>query len=383
MEYTTANLQNIYRKRTGKRMRLSSYDRTGGNDDFICISPGDTVTFAAITGTAVITHFWCTLGNIPTGNTDGSIGHEQFNVRKVVLKAYWDNEINPSVQAPLGDFFGMGHGITKNFVSEPLQMSPEDGHGLNCWFPMPFHQQARFTITNDCQTTLRFYFYLDYELVPSLPEDTLYFHAIWNRECPTTGITPADRSSHKEWTFGGPKDKNTTGDGNYIILDTEGNGHYVGCNINIHNLNPSVLWDWFGEGDDMIFIDGEPWPPTLHGTGTEDYINCAWSPTQEQCAPWHGIILSGDKLYKGKITYYRYHIQDPIIFNNSIKVTIEHGHNNMRSDDWSSTAYWYQTEPHKPHKEILPVEKRLPISESEFWWSGTIEYEKNTDRFLD
>ena len=133
--------------------------------------------------------------------------------------------------------------------------------------------------------------------------------------------------------------------------------------MNIHNLRDTSKWDWPGEGDDMIFIDGESWPPQLHGTGTEDYVNMAWCPTQEYHAPYHGIILPGKDNWKDKITYYRYHIQDPVMFEKSIRVTIEHGHNNHRSDDWSSTAYWYQTEPHKEFPKLPEVEKRLPFYE--------------------
>lgn len=90
-------------------------------------------------------------------------------------------------------------------------------------------------------------------------------------------------------------------------------------------------------------------------------------------APYHGLILGGKDNWKGKITYYRYHITDPVMFEKSIKVTIEHGHANHRSDDWSSTAYWYQTEPHKAFEEILPVEKRLPVEEGSFQWEGELE----------
>ena len=151
-------------------------------------------------------------------------------------------------------------------------------------------------------------------------------------------------------------------------MEAKGNGHYVGANINIHNLNKTALWDWPGEGDDMFFIDGEPWPPRLHGTGTEDYVNMAWCPTQNYSAPYHGLILGGEDNWKGKITYYRYHIQDPIVFDKSIKATFEHGHNNNRSDDISSTAYWYQSEPHMKFPKLLPVEKRLPIDEERWRW---------------
>jgi hypothetical protein len=111
----------------------------------------------------------------------------------------------------------------------------------------------------------------------------------------------------------------------------------------------------------MIFIDGEEWPPSLHGTGTEDYFNTAWSPQQEYSAPYHGITLSGGDNWSGQISLYRFHVEDPITFERSIRVTIEHGHANKRSDDYSSVAYWYQQEPHKPYT-IAPVDQRVPRS---------------------
>ena len=96
-----------------------------------------------------------------------------------------------------------------------------------------------------------------------------------------------------------------------MILDQQGNGQYVGCVLNIDVTDRQVN-DWYGEGDDMIFIDGEPWPPRLHGTGTEDYFNTAWCPTQEYCSPYHGVILSGGPNWADRVTLYRYHIEDPI-----------------------------------------------------------------------
>jgi hypothetical protein len=145
-----------------------------------------------------------------------------------------------------------------------------------------------------------------------------------------------------------------------VILEAEGKGHYVGCNMNVHNLRQTQRFNWYGEGDDMIFIDGEKLP-SLIGTGTEDYYGMSWCPTQEYCAPYYGLPLPGsDKNWNGKVTWYRYHILDPIYFEKSIKVTIEHGHANKRSDDYSSTAYWYQTEPHKKFKVLPPVQERLP-----------------------
>jgi hypothetical protein len=144
-----------------------------------------------------------------------------------------------------------------------------------------------------------------------------------------------------------------------LVASLRSEGHYVGCNINYHNLRSTEEWNWYGEGDDMIFIDDELFPPSLHGTGTEDYFNTAWSPTQSYAAPYHGITMPGGPNWSGKISLYRFHIEDPVCFRKSIRVTIEHGHNNHRSDDISSTAYWYQTEPHQPF-DLLPVAQRLP-----------------------
>ncbi|MDO4272202.1 MAG: DUF2961 domain-containing protein [Eubacteriales bacterium] len=358
-----ASLSTIAVARDSKRMRESSYDRSGGNDDRVHIQPGETFTICDIKAAGCINHIWFTLAN-------DDVTEVKYYLRKSVLRFYWDGEEEPSVLAPTGDFFGMGHGMSKNFVSEPLQMSPEDGKGFNCWFPMPFGSQARMTITNESDRELLLYYYVDYEVYQSLPEEMLRFHAKWHREMPTQGVDESEFETHREWCFGR---SNLTGKDNYVVMEAEGKGHYVGCNVNIHNLNKNALWDWPGEGDDMIFIDDEPWPPRLHGTGTEDYVNMAWCPTQEYSAPYHGLILGGRDNWKGKISYYRYHITDPVMFEKSIKVTIEHGHDNHRSDDWSSTAYWYQTEPHKPFEEILPVEKRLPIDEDVYQWEGKTE----------
>lgn len=359
-------MDEIVKKRNAKRGRVSSYDVTGGNDDRKYIQPGETFTVANLSGAGCIRHIWMTLAN------EGFVV-EKYAHRKIVLRMYWDGEEEPSVQAPLGDFFGMGHGITKNFVSAPLQMSPQDGQGMNCWWPMPYGDGARITVTNECNTTLILYYYVDYETLPELPADTLRFHAWWNRQCPTDGTPDPQDENHNAWCFEG---ENTDGAGNYTVLEAKGAGHYCGCHVNIHNLNPGSLWDWPGEGDDMIFIDGDT-KPTLHGTGTEDYVNMAWCPTQEYSAPYHGLILGGKDNWKGKITYYRYHIQDPIMFEKDIRVTIEHGHANHRSDDWSTTAYWYQTEPHMPFAPIAEVEDRLPIDEEILCRTGKIVFDKS------
>jgi hypothetical protein len=184
------------------------------------------------------------------------------------------------------------------------------------------------------------------------------FHAQFRRENPCDGISD-EGMTNDEFQLRG---ENLSGDGNYVILEAEGEGHYVGCNLNIQNLRETGMnnFNWYGEGDDMIFVDGEPFPPSLHGTGTEDYFNTAWCPTQEQHAPYHGLTMAGGPNWWGKVSMYRFHIEDPVRFRRSIRVTIEHGHANHRSDDYSSTAYWYQAEPHAAFPPLLPVEERLP-----------------------
>ncbi len=352
-------LDTLFMMKDCKSRRISSFDRTGGNKDWITVEPGETIAFAQVQGCAIVRHIWCTVGS-----------EDPLYKRKTVLRVFWDGEPHPSIEAPIGDFFGMGHGVTKNFVSEPLCMSPQGGGGFTCYFPMPFRQSARFELTNECACPINLYFYVDYETYDSLGDDVAYFHSQWRREQNTRGWADpsrsiledkADQPGYPDWF---PKlwlTPNPDGRGNYVILEAQGRGHYVGCNLNIDCVSRQAH-DWYGEGDDMIFIDGDPMP-TLNGTGTEDYFNTAFGPSEEYCAPWHGITLnSGDKewRWRGKNAMYRFHIPDPIRFERSIRVTIEHGHANKLSNDYSSTAYWYQTEPHLPFPPLPGMEQRLP-----------------------
>ena len=339
------SLWDLPRLRDCRRRRISSHDETGGNRDYVVVSKDATYRLAEMKGAGCIRHIWVTIRC-----------SDRWYLRKILFRMYWDGEEYPSVEVPMGDFFGIGHGAARNFVSAPLQMSPEGGRGFNCWWPMPFSDGARIEVENQCDTDVgALYFYIDYDEYGE-PEPGLgRFHATWHRENPTVGV-PDEGLDNREWLSGG---ENLDGAGNYVILEAEGKGHYVGCNVNVHNLRETGEFNWYGEGDDMIFIDGEPLP-SIAGTGTEDYYGMSWCPTQEYCAPYHGLPLPGGPNWSGKITWYRYHILDPIYFERSIRVTIEHGHANRRSDDYSSTAYWYQTEPHRKLRPILPVDQRIP-----------------------
>lgn len=361
MNHSLSNLSNIYIRKSSQRERVSSYDRTGGNADYIRLAAGEEVTICAIDGKGIINHIWMTMK---------SMDNEPYYYRKILLKVYYDDESEPSVLVPVGDFFGMGHGITKKFNSLPLQMSPKDGRGFNSWWPMPFRKRVRISLQSECRGMSIVYFYIDYEKVNELDKDTLYFHAQFNRNEPRD-VLPLSEYKDKLDFLGGQQ-FNTTGDENYVILHAVGAGHYCGCNLNIFNTGTDSMHDWIGEGDDMIFIDGESYPPRLHGTGMEDYFNTAYCPKEEFCSDYQGIILAEKDNWKGRSTYYRYHIQDPITFEKEIRVTIENGHNNQRNDDYTSTAYWYQTEPHKSFG-IISVEERMPMDNDKMYYYGIAE----------
>ncbi len=351
-----SSLRDLPRLRSSRRRRASSRDKSGGDEDWITLSPGQTKTLADIEGAGCINHVWITVSGDPPSKSP-----ESNSLRKLLLKMYWDGEEEPSVLAPLGDFFGTGNAKTVNFASAPLQMSPEDGQALNCFFHMPFASGARVEVESELDSDrTSLYYYVDYEEFGELEEGLGRFHAQWRRENPTEGAEQGDESN-MEFLFEG---ENLDGEDNYTILEAEGRGHYVGCVLNVYNLRETNRWNWYGEGDDMIFIDGEEWPPSLHGTGLEDYFNTAWTPQQEYSAPYHGITQEGGENWSGQVSYYRFHVEDPVTFGESIRVTIEHGHANKRSDDYSSVAYWYQTEPHKPFS-IPPVDERIPRSEEE------------------
>lgn len=356
-----SSLADLARIRNCKRGRISSYDRTGGNYDWIEIAAGETRVIADIQGAGAIRHIWCTMFN-PSG--------EEFYLRKVLVRMFWDGEEHPSVEVPIGDFFGMGHGMAKDFWSLPLVMGPDKGRGFNCFFSMPYSSSAKIEIVNECESQLNFYFYIDYEKYEKLEDNIGRFHAQWRREnatgtwgteMPLQEPLGATKEGQKYLFDVLWKQPNLTGEDNYIILEAEGKGHYVGCNLNIDCFLQEKN-NWYGEGDDMIYIDGEKFP-SIHGTGTEDYFNTAFCPRDEFCSPYFGIHLNSgdeDNPWRGKNSMYRFHIEDPIQFSKSIKVTIEHGHANKLMNDYSSTAYWYQLEPHKKFPDILPVKERLP-----------------------
>jgi hypothetical protein len=322
--------------------RVSSYDRTGGNTDFRTIAPGETLTVLNESGPGLITHVWFTIASDAPNH-----------LKELVLRMYWDGENTPSVETPVGDFFGLGLGDYFLYQSVPLSVGADKA--LNSFFPMPFQKHARITVTNEgAEKVDAFYFNIDYRAFGKpLPSDMLYFHAQYRQAAPAHGWT-------NEWQSNGDAKindkKNLSGEGNYVWMDATGRGHFVGVTMSVLQNQDG----WWGEGDDMFFVDGES-QPSINGTGSEDYFLGAWDFGGRAFSyGLFGAPVVGQEKAGGRWSLYRFHLDSPIPFTKSLRATIEHGHANHRSDNFFSVAYWYQTEPHAAFPALPPLEQRIP-----------------------
>lgn len=290
--------------RAGRARHEGSWDRKHNNADFRAVAPGETLTLLDTAGAGVIHRFWITMDATPALRLGA------------ILRMYWDGEESPSVEAPIGLFFGVGFGEERQYISLPMN---ETSGGYNCYWPMPFRRSARWTLTNTTDKPINsFYYNIDFTALDTLPDDLLYFHATHNEENPTTpGI-------------------------NYTVLQAKGRGHYVGTALFMRPASGNGLG--FLEGNEMVTIDGEP-EPSIIGTGTEDYFCSGWYFNRgEYGAPYHGCVIK--EADTGRISAYRWHIEDAIPFKRSIAFTIEHGNRDDTPAIYSSVAYWYQNEPH-------------------------------------
>jgi hypothetical protein len=337
-----SSLAHLAALRSYKSRRSSSYDRSGGNADAIKVDPGATVPLLETHGPGMVTHIWFTISS-----------PEDFHLKKLVLRAYWDGETEPSVEVPVGDFFGLMLG--DYFLYESALTTVSSIKAMNAYFPMPFEKSARITVTNEGEKAAgSFYYNIDFITFGNMPGDMGYFHAQYRQAAPCPGWTDDWKNDYQP-----PVDdkKNLTGEGNYVFLEAQGRGHFVGVTHGVLQNQDG----WFGEGDEMIFIDGED-RPSINGTGTEDYYNGAWNFGAAPFSYRHNgapFIANAERV-GGRYCLYRWHLEDPVTFEKSIKVGIEHGHANHRSDSYFSTAFWYQTEPHAKFTVLPAVAERIP-----------------------
>jgi hypothetical protein len=338
--------------------RVSSYDRSGANHDWVDIAPGETKVLAEIPGAGVIRRFYM-----------APFAADRMRYRKLILRMYWDGKKDPCVEVPMGDFFGSGLGTLRYIQSAVVNVNPGfrgwDFDAFVSYLPMPFQKGARITVENDGKIPeLRLWYHFDYEQYPDgvLPANAGRLHAQWRR----VAKTPVREGIPKNTTLGADAVKNTTGEDNFLILDAEGQGTYVGLFLIVDNL----AGGWYGEGDDMIFVDGAKWPPTYAGTGHEEVFNAGCCPDFEFCGPYTGFYLIENRggNFSGKNQMYKFYLNDPVRFKKSIRVTIEHGHADNFENDYTSTAFWYQKDPHKAFPPMPSAQERLPA-----WPPGVAE----------
>ena len=348
------DLSNLATAKNYTEQRITSSDPSGGNDDgdrAHPIRPGETRTIGQVTGPGIITHMWFTIDS-----------PEQYHLKKIVLRIYWDDDPLPAVETPIGDFFGLGLGEYFLYQSGPLSVGSQKA--LNSFFPMPFRKSARITITNEGSLpTSAFYYNIDWQKHTSLPKDLLYFYAEYRQAQPTQGTTSDWKLNSDPQVYNA---KNKDGKDNYVVFETEGSGHYVGMTLSVLQNQG----DWWGEGDDMMFIDNKT-EPTISGTGAEDYFlgawcygNCAINPFGSSHPTFsyqrYGNPVNGGDDRGAKWMVYRFHTDSPVPFTNYFKMTLEHGHSNHRSDNFYSVAYWYQKGPHKLRQPLPSVADRIP-----------------------
>lgn len=327
LQSRSASYENPYAGKGGGGMAENGLKGKPAIKDF---KKGTTDTLLIKTGPGIIHHIWCT-----------SIPVNPEITRNLILRMYWENSSIPSVEVPLSDFFGIAHGAIARLNSDLLAVQPNRGY--NCFIPMPFAKNAFITITNESDTDIDWFFYqIDFTLGDNISNEDGRFHAAFHRENPTK----LGRD--------------------FVILETKNaRGVYLGCVLGVRALTPG----WFGEGEVKMYIDGDEKFPTICGTGLEDYIGGSGG-LKEHCTFTQGAPLVDNK--NRFVSVYRFHINDPVYFQNNIKVTVQQMGNSLksavdsiyrdklifryknhprrdpedifylRSDDVCATAFWYQ-----------------------------------------
>ena len=306
--------EHLFAAPEGRFLHVSSYDTTGGNADRLEIATGDSAVLLDVAGPGVIRRLWVTVAS-----------RDPQYLRRIALLMYWDGERDPSVAAPLGDFFGNGFS-KRHYTAIPMG---ESSGGFYCYLPMPFRRHARIIALNGTGRPIdAFYYNIDLVTNVRLPRAVATFHAWWHRDPRTTTRTP------------------------HVVLAARGRGQLVGVSLNAESYTGGLA---FLEGDEIWTVDGQF---RGQGTGTEDYFNSGWYFDEgPYSGPWHGLIVKDERA--GRIAAYRWHLPDPVPFHDSIRVAIEHGTENREVADYATMAYWYQTEPHAPQPPLPPPDRRL------------------------
>lgn len=321
------------------------------NRDNFRVPAGETHVLMDVEGPGLVTHIWLTfLGPEPhPWAKDGSANHQEL-----LLQIFYDGNERPGVEAPVGDFFAGCFGKRSEVISIPVVV--EGGDAYNCFWHMPFHKSCRIQIVNQSEKPLSLLYYnIDWIKKDSLPEETPYFYAQYNQSYPLETGKP------------------------YTLLETEGKGHYVGTVFSVRTRSPY----WFGEGDEMISIDGDE-IPSVWGTGTEDYFLSAWG-MEVTSTPFFGVpYFDQFGIVGGHTSAYRWHINDPFVFSKSFKFEFEtfgwmspdeneahRAHSwNPREDDYASVAFWYQTgtptfaarAPHAKDRKLPNIERLVVVA---------------------
>lgn len=310
--------------------RASSTDPKGRNGDSRRIDPGKTLTLMDVKGGGRITHVWFTI-NSPSPE----------HLRELVLRMTWDDAAHPAVECPVGDFFAQGHAQYVEFQSSAVVVGARKA--LNCYWPMPFKNHAVVTVSNEGEKRVdNFYFNIDYRLEPSPQSDALYFHTQYRTYFPA------------------PKGEPLT------ICETKGAGHFVGTFISIMANSDG----WWGEGNDYWYVDGSE-KPVISGTGSEDYFCGAWDFGKAFWNPYFGVPFYDNASKGGEKrgimnTCYRWHIQDPVPFKQSLRFVLEHGRGGWDEDrkplrnHYTTVGYYYLDNAEGDGPAIPALKDRIP-----------------------
>ncbi len=339
MEMGTSSLLNLARLRPDIRSRRwSSYDKTGGNADRWLIPAGETALLGEMAGAGCIRHIWMTTTE------------DHNNLRGLVLRIYWDGEEQPSVACPVGDFFGLGHAKATYFQSLPLQSFYL---GMNCWFPMPYANGARLTVTNDSPYDSFLYFYVDYQEWPPARRLGRFPRLL----AAAVGAPRPGSAGPSRRRRGGTEHQR---DDNYLVWILTARANTWAAASTSDPTSPVG-----GARATTCFCDGES--GRRHSTAPAPRTILRRLELQQAGAAHHrdpnsAITTRAKRDYTGKAIQYRFHVEDPVYFTRSLRFSIEHGHANDRQGDWTSTAYWYALGRTLPLPEIPPFDDRVPYA---------------------